>query len=102
MSVNEFLKIVRRGDERFFAEKIIIHTKEEDLRGSGNVYLKGTKFEFWVTIADPGEMPKPRYGVSVKSEFWRIEGILEQEIKFFFFGLPAERQIKIKSSGRTR
>jgi hypothetical protein len=90
MNRNKFIEAVRRDGESFRADRILIKTGKDQIRGKGSIRVSSDTFVLCVTLDDLGNVPSPVNGVFGYSEFWEIEGIIDDQIHFLLRDLPAE------------
>lgn len=88
MNKQQFLQAIRCDGDKFRADKILIDTGKDKLRGNGVIRVSNGRFLIEVTLEDTVKAPGLPNGIHGRSDFWAISGIIEDEIRFLARGLP--------------
>jgi hypothetical protein len=86
----QFIDAIRREGETFRVDQVVVKTGKDELRGKGSIRVSGDDFVLRVTLDDLLRVPSSVTGVFGYSEFWEIQGIIEDQLKFLLRDLPSQ------------
>jgi hypothetical protein len=92
MKREEFIKAVRHDGASFRTDNISIDTGTSKVSGKGTFRICDGRFLLDVTLDDLTNVPAIPMGFKGRSEFWKIRGRIEDEIEFYFEGMPSGRK----------
>jgi hypothetical protein len=89
MKRQDFIKAIRQDGMSFRADDISIDTGSEKFSGKGTIRISEGQFLVEVTLNDLTKAPTIKMGIFGRSQFWNVSGLIENEIKFHFQGMPS-------------
>jgi hypothetical protein len=92
MKRQDFLNAIRQNGSAFRADKISIDCGSSKVSGKGTLRVSQGRFLLDVTLDDLANVPATPMGFKGRSEFWKIRGLIEDEIEFCFEGMPSGRK----------
>ena len=94
MNREEFIAATRIPGTRIRVDEVKIITPQRELTGRGVLVAQERRFEFTVTLPDGMEPPELRAGIFTKKDFWKMTGVIEDELSFFISALPPISRIE--------
>jgi len=88
MKKEEFMAAIRRDGGKFRADKMVIDTGKKKLRGNGVVRVSNGRFLIDVTLESRRKTPILPSGVFGRGDFWKIRGVIEDNVRFLTRALP--------------
>src|SRR5580700_3127834 len=92
MKRQDFLNAVRQNGSAFRADNISIDSGSSKVSGKGTLRVSDSRFLLDVTFDDLANVPIISMGSKGRSEFWKVRGLIEDEIEFYFEGMPSGRR----------
>jgi hypothetical protein len=91
MNVKQFSDWARTGGEALRADVLVIQTAEGEFEAHGTMRVYDEKFLLKVTLHGERELPRVPSPIARK-DFWKISGLLEDELRFCALGISHNRQ----------
>src|SRR5579871_887539 len=92
MNTEEFKSAIKEGGRRFRTDNITIDTGERTFSGRGMLFESDGRFWVDVTYDSTENIPGIPSGIKDRSEFWKVSGLIENQIEFRLEGLPSRTQ----------
>src|ERR1017187_3507908 len=82
MTDDDFVAVVRKGSDKLRVDELVLNTGQQQFRGKGMLRVSQERIEIDM-ILDPGQQAPPmRSGVFSKSDYWKMNGIIEDYLPF--------------------
>jgi hypothetical protein len=97
MNKDQFLRTIRCTDgEKFRIDNVIISTPQGDLRGAGTLLAKTGRFILDVALGESQAIGVPAMptGIVCRNDFWRLQGLIENDLEFYVRELPPASQYR--------
>jgi hypothetical protein len=88
----DFQNAVRQDGKTFRMDNISVETGASKVSGKGTLRVSDGRFLLDVTLDDLTNVPAIPMGIRGSSEFWKIRGLIEDEIEFYCEGAPSGRK----------
>jgi hypothetical protein len=82
MTADEFVKIVRGGNEKLRVDEVVVNTGSQELHGKGILEIRPDEIEVRVTINKGENVPEVRSGIYTKSDAWTLTGLIDDRLHF--------------------
>jgi hypothetical protein len=92
MKKQDFLNAVRQGGASFRVDNILINTGSGKVSGKGTLRISSGRFSLDVTLDDLNNVPETPTGIIDRGRFWKVRGLIEDEIEFGLEGMPSGRR----------
>jgi len=92
MKKQDFLNAIRQDGASFRADNISIDTGSGKVSGKGTLRISKGRFSLDVPLDDLSKVPETPTGIIDRSRFWKVRGLIEDEIEFGFEGMPSGRR----------
>lgn len=82
MKADDFAELVRKGDARLRADKVVVTMGKTHFNGSGVLLatMKGLRLD--VTLSAKSKTPDEKRSVWNDADFWRLRGVIENHLPF--------------------
>ena len=92
MKRQDFLNAIRQDGASFRVDNITINTGSRKASGKGTLRVSGARFLLEVTLDDLENVPDIPMGIINRSQFWKLRGLIEDELEFELFDMPDGRK----------
>jgi hypothetical protein len=82
MKVDEFAKLVRKGDGRLRVDNVTVSAGNARFRGSGVLVVATKELRLELTLSAKSKAPDEHKPVWNEADFWKLRGVIEHSLPF--------------------
>ena len=82
MTANDFVKMVRAGDDKLRIDDVVMNSGQQQFHGKGMMKITHERIEIDVTPVEVESIPEPQMGIFTAKDSWTVTGLIEDQLKF--------------------